>query len=80
MVSKQSQNPIGLNTNKGKIAAHARFEPPTLITSETDSFSFITLKWQAAWWTFNGAGKSASHANFPFKSKHPFQIALINSY
>ena len=22
----------------------------------------------------------ASHANFAFKSKHPFQIALINSY
>ena len=75
MVSKQSQNPIGVNTNKGKIAAHARFERPTPIISETNSFSYRTLKWLAAWWIFNEAGQSAS-----IKSKHPFQIALINSF
>ena len=27
-----------------------------------------------------GAGESATPENFAFKSKHPFQIALINSY
>ena len=27
-----------------------------------------------------GSAKSVSHAHFAFKSKHPFQIALINSY
>ena len=30
--------------------------------------------------TVEGSAKCASHANFAFKSKHPFQIALINSY